>query len=87
MARPRGTFGPVARALLDAAAKEPGTVRELAARAQVGYAAANWTTSRLVAAGVLVNTSDRRPAVLRKAEAREPAAVSVQAVLSSWARA
>jgi hypothetical protein len=62
--RPRGTFGPVGRALLDAAAAAPGTVNGLAVRACVSYAAARYTASRLVDAGVLVVIDAGRPAVL-----------------------
>lgn len=66
--RPRGTFGGVARAMLDAADAGPGSVRCLAHRAQVGYTAARYTASRLVSVGELVVLDDSsRPAVLGRA--------------------
>lgn len=64
--RPRGTYGDVALALLAAADGGPGGVRELAQRAQVGYSAAAWTCSRLVARGELVADRTARPAVLAR---------------------
>lgn len=65
--RPRGTYGPIAKALLDAA-DEPGTVVDLAKRAQVGIKAACCTASRLLSRGELVECEPkgRRPAVLRR---------------------
>jgi hypothetical protein len=62
--RPRGTHGDVAAALLQAAQTLPGTVRDLAGRAQVGYATARYTVSRLVDRGELVVHAAGRPAVL-----------------------
>lgn len=62
--RPRGSFGPVGQALLQAAARSPGTVTQLAERACVGYGVAARTASRFVAAGHLVRVSDERPALL-----------------------
>ncbi len=50
MARPRGE---VRLALKLAAAEEPGTARDLAARAQVGFAAARFTIRNMVASGEL----------------------------------
>ena len=61
--RPNGSVGTIARALIDHA-REPGTVRELAARAQVGFDAAVYTCSRLRASGELVAVSAARPAQL-----------------------
>lgn len=48
----------------DAAAAGPGTVRQLAARAQVGMRCAAYTAHRLVAAGHLQVLDARRPTVL-----------------------
>jgi len=62
--RPRGSYGPVAQALLSAAADGPGPVRQLASRAQVGFSAAEYTCSRLVRQGELVVLDGSRPAVL-----------------------
>lgn len=62
--RPRGSYGEVGRALIDQAKKQPGTVRELAQRAQVGYVTAAKTASRFVQAGELVKLNEGRPAVL-----------------------
>lgn len=62
--RPRGSYGEIAQALRAAAAAAPGTVRELAGRACVGYAAARYTASRLASTGVLVAVDESRPAVL-----------------------
>lgn len=56
--------GDVSRALLSAAASTPGTVHELAERACVGYAAARYTSSRLVSRGELVPVREGRPRVL-----------------------
>lgn len=61
MSRPRG---PVSAALLSAAEQGPATVRELAARAQVGYGAARYTASRLVDGLQLTVLQPGRPAVL-----------------------
>ena len=62
MARPTGD---IALAMCSAALKGPATVRELAARAQVGYASARYTASRLVYRGSLVVLDgSARPAVL-----------------------
>lgn len=64
LGRPRGSFGDVAQALDAAAATSPGTVKELAARAQVGYRVAQYTATRLVDAGKLAKLNEGRPAVL-----------------------
>lgn len=64
LGRPVGSLGEVAQALVRAAEHGPGTARQLAERACVGYDAARYTASRLVSAGVLSRVSARRPAVL-----------------------
>lgn len=65
--RPRGSFGEVAQAMLAAAGRGPGPVRELAERAQVGYGVARYTASRLVSVGELVVLDpDARPATLAR---------------------
>jgi predicted transcriptional regulator of viral defense system len=56
--------GDIAEALSTAASWGPATVRELAARAQVGYAAARYTESRMTARGELVRLSAGRPALV-----------------------
>lgn len=68
--RPAGTYGGVALALRHAATQGPGTVRALAQRAQVGYATARYTASRLCERGELVVLDGQaRPAVLAAPEA------------------
>jgi hypothetical protein len=68
--RPHGTYGGIAVAMRSAAQQGPGTVRELAERAQVGYTAARYTASRLCNAGELVVLDGLgRPAVLAAASA------------------
>lgn len=65
MARPMGEIALVLRS----AAAHPGTVRQLAERAQVGYHHARYTASRLVDRGELVVLDgNARPAVLVVAE-------------------
>lgn len=64
MARPVGSYGAVALALRNAAQECHGTVRELAARSQVGYAVARYTVPRLLSSGYLVVVDDCRPAVI-----------------------
>ena len=59
--------GDVSQALLSAAAAAPATVRELAARACVGYGAARYTATRLVSRGALVPVAEGRPMVLAAA--------------------
>lgn len=66
--RPRGSYGDVARALCDAAGAAPGTVRQLADRAQVGYDLARCTASRLIDAGVLQVHTPGRPQLLALAQ-------------------
>ena len=63
MSRPVGSTGAVRQALLDAA-REVGTVRQIAARAQVGYDLARCTVSRMIDAGELLVLDERRPALL-----------------------
>ena len=57
-------IGDVARAMRQAAEGGPGTVRDLACRAQVGYGLARCTATRLVQRGDLVVVSEQRPMVL-----------------------
>lgn len=64
-----GQPGEVSQALLAAAVQAPATVRELAARACVGYAAARYTATRMVSRGVLVPVTEGRPMVLAAAPA------------------
>jgi hypothetical protein len=59
--RPRGD---IARALHGAALQGPGTVTQLAHRAQVGESVARYTASRMVSRGELVEVQPGRPAVL-----------------------
>lgn len=61
--RPIGAVGEVARAMLDEAARAPGTARELSRRACVGDRVGIYTASRLASAGLLVKVLDSRPAV------------------------
>lgn len=86
--RPRGTFGEVGRALLSEAQRQPGTVKQLAERAQVGYHAAASTASRYVQGGQLVRVGGGRPAVLAVALAVEAPAGDAFLILSMslWQR-
>jgi len=61
--RPIGAVGEVARAMLEEAARAPGTARELSRRACVGDRVGIYTASRLASAGLLVKVLDSRPAV------------------------
>ncbi len=70
--RPRGSYGEVASALLDRA-EEPGTVREIALRAQVSVPVARYTISRLVDRGDLVVLDGSRPATVMRAAAEDAA--------------
>ncbi len=81
--RPEGSFGTVATALLSAAAREPGTVVQLAERACVGYGAARYTASRLVSAGALAPRSAGRPVVLGAACVAAAGAAADEAAGSS----
>jgi hypothetical protein len=92
MARPTGE---IALALLAQARIRPGTVLELARRAQVGYAAARYTASRLQSTGRLVPlTPNTRPAVLGipspraadDAESFGSAGADLAAALGAWGR-
>ena len=65
--RPQGSYGPVGQALLVAARSGPGTVVQLAQRAQVGVKCARYTATRLCAAGELQVLQEGRPAVLAAA--------------------
>ena len=56
--------GDIRQALYRAAAEAPGSVRELAERAQVGYSAARYTASRMLERDELLVVKDGRPAVL-----------------------
>jgi hypothetical protein len=56
MARPLGI---VRLALKVAAAEQPGTIRDLAVRAQVGYATANFTVKNMAQKGDLVPVGKR----------------------------
>ena len=51
--RPRGSFGEVGLALLNAARERPGTLRDLAQRACVGYDAARDTVRNMARSKVL----------------------------------
>lgn len=57
-------LGAVSLVLMRAATEQPGTVRQLAERTQVGYGAAKYTASRLLERGQLVQVTVQRPAVL-----------------------
>lgn len=82
--RPRGSYGPVATALLQAWAQAPAPVREVAQRAQVGYGVAKRTASRLRQCGELVVLSGGRPAVLAvPGTVLEPAA-DLARVVAQW---
>lgn len=89
--RPRGSFGEIGRAMVNAAASGPAPVRVLAERAQVGYDAARYTASRLVRAGVLAVAAEGRPVVLAVPEhapgaAPEPMEELAVAIRSFWER-
>jgi hypothetical protein len=62
--RPPGLFGEVGQALCSAARESPGTVYELAQRAQVAYGTARYTATRLVGRGALVVVEKGRPSRL-----------------------
>ncbi|MDH5338779.1 MAG: hypothetical protein OEW22_03310 [Rubrivivax sp.] len=77
-------IGPIRKALL-AAAAQPGTVRDLARRSQVGYGAAAYTAHRMVEAGELKVLQERRPAVLAASEARPDAVIDdMVLIFSRW---
>ena len=60
--------GEIARALVDAAGQEPGTVLQLAHRAQVSVPVARYTASRLLERGDLRVVQPGRPAVLASSD-------------------
>ncbi|MEY8874992.1 MAG: hypothetical protein AB9M60_00670 [Leptothrix sp. (in: b-proteobacteria)] len=77
----------MAQALLNAARQQPDTVRQLATRAQVGYATARCAASRLQAQGALVPQGDQRPQVLAVPDIEAGAALTdLQSCLSGWVR-
>ncbi|MBX3634022.1 MAG: hypothetical protein KF683_01265 [Rubrivivax sp.] len=82
--RPRGSYGPVATALLGVWSEAPAPVREAAERAQVGYGVAKRTASRLRQCGELVVLSAGRPAVLAAAGAPRAPAADLAGVLAQW---
>ena len=75
--------GDLAEAISAAASQGPADVRDLAARAQVGYGAARYTASRMLARGELCLVAAGRPAVLALPEPDEP---PLQGGLSFWDR-
>jgi hypothetical protein len=77
----------VARALLQAAQAGPADVKTLAIRAQVGFAVARYTSSRLVARGQLTAERGVRPSLLRLADNDAPAPeVEAARFLYDWIR-
>jgi hypothetical protein len=62
--RPYSSYGGVRQALTQAATEAPGSVRQLAERAQVGYSVAKYTASRMLDRDELVVIVPGRPAVL-----------------------
>lgn len=86
MHRKRGRPIGEIRIALRQAAQEPGTVLQLAARAQVGRAAAYYTASRMLSSGELEVRVPSKPAVLGLAEPRqvEQAGAELEAVLMAW---
>lgn len=80
--RPRGTFGPVARALLSVWERQPCTVRDAAMQAQVGIAVARVTASRLLQRGLLIERKPGRRAVLMAAPRERHSELT--AVMTSW---
>lgn len=62
--RPRGSYGDVRAALLDAWRQGPAPVREAAARACVGHAVARYTASRMADEGQVCVVVAGRPAVM-----------------------
>ncbi len=91
-------LGEVTQALAEAARAGPGTVRELAQRAQVGRRVATYTASRMVARGQLVPVERLTPAGRRcwprvfaapagdDGDSKDGAAAAdLQALLTGWA--
>lgn len=58
--RPRGSLGEVGLALLTAARERPGTLRDLAQRANVGYQSARDNVPKLARRGVLRVVESKR---------------------------
>lgn len=83
-ARPRGA---VAQALLGAAraAGQAATVRDLCARAQVGFGAGSYTASRLVSAGDLLVVGSHAPPPGTPPRAGRPAALLLHRDLAATA--
>ena len=90
-------LGEIVRALAQAAQAGPGTVRELAQRAQVGRRVATYTASRMVARGQLVLVEGLSPAGRRRwppvfaapagddGDSKDDAAAAdLQKLLASW---
>jgi hypothetical protein len=71
--RPRGSYGEVTAALVRAAYSGPAPVRELAARACVGFDVADRKASVLVSRGDLVVVRAGRPRLLGVPEQAPPA--------------
>lgn len=84
--RPAGSFGELSGALLTAAQAGPGTVRELAARAQVGFDAARYRAPYLVRAGALQVVQPGRPQVLGVAAVAAPAGRPAEEAFALLAR-
>lgn len=87
--RPAGTYGEVGRALLRAAEHGPGSYRDLATRAQVGFDLARKTASRMCSRGELVVLDGgQRPAVLALPSATpvQPAGEGLGAALDALHR-
>lgn len=88
--RPIGSYGDIARALLEAAEHGHAPVRVLAERAVVGYGAAAYTASRLLERGELVVVQPGRPAWLGVPDAdtrrgADGAGVTLAQVSAAWA--
>jgi hypothetical protein len=79
-------MGEISLAMLSMAAQQPGTVRDLAMRAQVGYDVARYTATRLVERGQLVRVADQRPAVLGVAPPQPPGGESLGLALQQLSR-
>ena len=84
MARPRGTYGEISSALLTAAGYGPATVRQLAQRARVGFAAAQYTCSRLVDCGELRVYEATRPMVVGLPPASNANGADLALILGTW---
>ena len=73
--------GEVRSALLQAAREAPGQVRDLAARAQVGFSAAQYTATRMLASDELVVVSEGRRNRVLAAPAMPPGGETLAAAL------